>query len=80
MHYEYLHDPGDHRIDGEVQIFADYAERVEVATVARAEVLAEPDAPTDPASVREAVWARGAEVRTRRDRLREQTIPTGPSG
>ena len=66
MNYEDLHDPGNHRVDGEVQVFSDYAERVTVARVARAEVLAEPDAPTDPASVREAVWARGAEVRARR--------------
>jgi hypothetical protein len=64
--YEYLHDPGDARVDGEVQVFADYAERVEVARLARAEVLAAPDAPTDPASVREAVWACGAGMRARR--------------
>ena len=33
-----------------------------MAGVARAEVLADPDGPTDPALVREAVWAREAAV------------------
>ncbi|MGI8331946.1 TfoX/Sxy family DNA transformation protein [Actinomadura scrupuli] len=50
----------DHGQEGEVQLFADFRRRVGVARRARAEVLAGPDAPADPGSLRAAVWHRGA--------------------
>ncbi|MGI5129243.1 hypothetical protein ACQEVB_20730 [Pseudonocardia sp. CA-107938] len=67
MDYAYLHDGARWPTDvGEVQVFADYRARVTAARVARAELLAGRDAPTDPAEIREAVWRRGAAVRSRR--------------
>jgi hypothetical protein len=53
------------RTDGEVQIFADYRQRVSAARVARREVLAGLTQPVPPADLEPLVWQRGAEVRLR---------------
>ncbi|MFB4302824.1 hypothetical protein [Actinomadura sp. NTSP31] len=47
---------------GEIQIFRDFHRRVSVARRARADVLARPDAPADPAELRPLVWDRHGEI------------------
>jgi hypothetical protein len=49
----------DRNNEGEIQIFRDFGRRVSVARRARTDVLAGQNAPDDPESLREAVWARG---------------------
>jgi hypothetical protein len=51
--------------DGEVQIFADYRQRVSAARVARREILAGLTQPMPPADLEPLIWQRGAEVRLR---------------
>jgi hypothetical protein len=60
--YEHLGGPWERGYTGEIQIFRDFRRRVGVAGRARADVLAGPQAPADPQSLREAVWARGAVI------------------
>ncbi|WP_173093487.1 hypothetical protein [Actinomadura verrucosospora] len=61
MDYEYL--GGECRSAvGEMQVFRDFRRRVSVARRARADVLARPDAPGDPAELRPLVWDRHGEI------------------
>ncbi|GII90570.1 hypothetical protein [Sinosporangium siamense] len=53
-------------IDGEMQIFSDYRQRVAVARVARREVLAGLPAPRVPAEVEPIIWEHAGAVRSRR--------------
>lgn len=46
----------------EIQIFRDFRRRVSVARRARADVVARPDAPADPAELRPLVWDRHGEI------------------
>jgi hypothetical protein len=46
----------------EIQVFRDFRRRVSVARRARADVLARPDAPADPADLRPLVWDRHGEI------------------
>jgi hypothetical protein len=48
--------------EGEIQIFRDFRHRVSVARRARADVLARPDVPADPAELRPLVWDRHGEI------------------
>jgi hypothetical protein len=57
--------------EGEVQIFADYRQRLSAAAGARRELLAEGGPPRDPQAFREAVWRRREEVRRRRAAARK---------
>jgi hypothetical protein len=53
------------REDGEVQIFDDYRRRVSVATVARREVLAGPNARLAPAELEQVIWDHSTAVGAR---------------
>ena len=71
MDYHFLARESSHESwcgDGEVQIFGDYRQRLTASRIARAEVLAEPDAPRHPQALRERVWVRREEVLARRQR------------
>jgi hypothetical protein len=63
--------------DGEVQVFADYRERLAAATVARREVLACPDHPTDPDALVKFISRRGDVIRDRRRKARRIHLPSG---
>ncbi|MBO2439613.1 hypothetical protein [Actinomadura nitritigenes] len=61
MDYDYL--GGQCRsAAGEIQVFRDFRRRVSVARRARADVLAAPDVPADPAELRPLVWDRHGEI------------------
>ncbi|WP_282784315.1 TfoX/Sxy family DNA transformation protein [Nocardia sp. CC201C] len=60
--YAYL-GPWDHGYDGEIQIFRRFRPMVHVANQARAQVLSRANAPTDPESLRVAVWREAESVR-----------------
>ncbi|WP_306363947.1 TfoX/Sxy family DNA transformation protein [Nocardia sp. CC227C] len=60
--YAYL-GPWDHGYDGEIQIFRRFQPMVSVANQARAQVLSRGNAPTDPESLRFAVWREAESVR-----------------
>lgn len=60
----------------EVQVFADYRDRVTAARLARAEVLAE-GAPDDPVELHPLVWSRGTGIRRRMTRNRAVTGARG---
>lgn len=61
MDYGYLGE-GCRSATAEIQIFRDFQRRVGVARRARADVLARPDAPADPAELRPLVWDRHGEI------------------
>jgi hypothetical protein len=56
--------------DGEVQIFADYRQRLSAAVQARKEVLARPDRPSDPETLEEVISRRRDTIRRARQRSR----------
>ncbi|MVU77400.1 hypothetical protein GPX89_09085 [Nocardia sp. ET3-3] len=60
--YVYL-GPWDHGYDGEIQVFRRFRPMLSVAARARAQVLSRPDAPTDPHSLRSAIWQEAEHVR-----------------
>lgn len=69
MDYVYLTDAA-FRVEGEVQVFTDYRQRVSAARVGRREVLAELPRPLPPEHIERLIWDRGTAVRQRRHSLR----------
>jgi hypothetical protein len=67
------------RMDGEVQIFADYRQRVSAARVARREVLAGLTRPISPADLEPLIWQRGGEVRLRARRPQRTAAARSPA-
>jgi hypothetical protein len=63
--------------DGEVQVFANYRQRVSAARAARREVLADPATPAEPAEQRPLIWERGATILARRSRGSGRHVASG---
>jgi hypothetical protein len=66
MDYLFLADQMAYGSEGEVQVFADYRLRLRQAALARREVLAEGDLPSDPAMLQTRIWQRRREIAARR--------------
>jgi hypothetical protein len=62
--------------DGEVQIFADYRERVSAAAQARQEILARPNQPVLSETLQKLIFRRRDQIKRRKRRCRNRSRQT----